>query len=62
MQKIYFIFLLGLLGIVRVYSQEKKAPIIAAKDTLKYKEINPLAPAKAAFYSAVIPGLGQAYN
>ena len=53
---------MGLFGIVRVYSQEKKAPIIAAKDTLKYKEINPLAPAKAAFYSAVIPGLGQAYN
>lgn len=24
--------------------------------------INPLSPAKAAFYSAVIPGLGQAYN
>lgn len=23
---------------------------------------NPLAPAKAAFYSAVLPGLGQAYN
>jgi hypothetical protein len=27
-----------------------------------YFEINPLAPAKAAFYSAVLPGLGQAYN
>ncbi|MBS3993263.1 MAG: hypothetical protein KGZ87_06070 [Bacteroidetes bacterium] len=25
-------------------------------------EYNPLAPAKAAFYSAVLPGLGQAYN
>lgn len=24
--------------------------------------INPLAPSKAAFYSAVLPGLGQAYN
>ena len=24
--------------------------------------INPLAPAKAAFYSAILPGLGQAYN
>jgi len=24
--------------------------------------VNPLAPAKAAFYSAVLPGLGQAYN
>ncbi|WP_420908349.1 DUF5683 domain-containing protein [Aequorivita xiaoshiensis] len=33
------------------------------KDSLEPKvEYNPLAPAKAAFYSAVIPGLGQAYN
>ncbi len=27
-----------------------------------YKPYNPLAPAKAAFFSAVLPGLGQAYN
>jgi len=26
------------------------------------KEINPLAPARAAFLSAVLPGLGQFYN
>ena len=26
------------------------------------KEIDPLRPAKAAFYSAVLPGLGQVYN
>ncbi|MES2748656.1 MAG: DUF5683 domain-containing protein [Bacteroidota bacterium] len=31
-------------------------------DTLKKTEINPLAPSKAAFYSAILPGLGQAYN
>ena len=31
-------------------------------DTMKSKEINPLSPAKAAFYSAILPGLGQAYN
>lgn len=30
-------------------------------DTVDSK-INPLAPAKAAFYSALLPGLGQAYN
>lgn len=29
---------------------------------INYEEYNPLAPAKAAFYSAVLPGLGQAYN
>tara|TARA_R110000868_G_scaffold91140_4_gene252848 strand:+ start:1222 stop:1884 length:663 start_codon:yes stop_codon:yes gene_type:complete len=28
----------------------------------KRREINPLAPAKAAFYSAILPGLGQLYN
>ncbi|CAZ97848.1 DUF5683 domain-containing protein [Zobellia galactanivorans] len=37
---------------------------IVVVDTLKKKrvKINPLAPSKAAFYSAVIPGLGQVYN
>lgn len=37
-----------------------------ARDTISkdkdYKPYNALAPAKAAFYSAVLPGLGQAYN
>ncbi|TLF42290.1 hypothetical protein FEK29_15850 [Maribacter aurantiacus] len=28
----------------------------------KSRNINPLAPSKAAFYSAVLPGLGQIYN
>lgn len=31
-------------------------------DTTKTKEIDPLRPAKAAFYSAIVPGLGQVYN
>lgn len=45
---------------------------LAQEDTLSRKElralrkqqqqINPLAPSKAAFYSAVLPGLGQIYN
>jgi hypothetical protein len=35
--------------------------IIKAKDTVS-TPINPLTPAKAAFYSAILPGLGQAYN
>ena len=30
--------------------------------TFEKKRINPLAPSKAAFYSAVLPGLGQIYN
>jgi hypothetical protein len=36
--------------------KEKKGP------TLESQTIDPLAPATAAFYSAVLPGLGQAYN
>lgn len=41
----------------------QKEKVIVVKDSLgPQTEYNPLAPAKAAFYSAVIPGLGQAYN
>jgi len=43
-------------------SYAQKSNII--KDTIvdnNYR-YNPLAPAKAAFYSAILPGLGQAYN
>jgi hypothetical protein len=37
---------------------------IVLQDSIIKKEnyINPLAPSKAAFYSAVLPGLGQVYN
>lgn len=37
---------------------------IVIQDSILTKEryINPLAPSKAAFYSAVLPGLGQIYN
>lgn len=35
--------------------------VIEQKETVNYK-IDPLAPARAAFYSAIIPGLGQAKN
>ncbi|WP_406684745.1 DUF5683 domain-containing protein [Seonamhaeicola sp. MEBiC1930] len=35
---------------------------IVVDSIVERKPINPLSPAKAAFYSAVLPGLGQAYN
>jgi len=39
---------------------------VVIKDSVSFKkakkEFNPLAPSRAAFYSAVIPGLGQIYN
>ncbi|MBF0695157.1 MAG: hypothetical protein IR153_08875 [Flavobacterium sp.] len=36
--------------------------ILVAKDSVVTSEIDPLRPAKAAFFSAIVPGLGQAYN
>ncbi len=42
-------------------AQETKTIEIKAKDSI-YPKMNPLAPSKAAFYSAILPGLGQAYN
>ena len=35
---------------------------LVSNDSLKSIDIDPLTPAKAAFYSAVLPGLGQAFN
>jgi hypothetical protein len=61
--KIFFIvLLLFILGNTSVFSQKKTDAPLIAKDTLKSVDIDPLTPAKAAFYSAILPGLGQAYN
>ena len=49
-------------GINTVYSQTQTQPLQLVADTIVRQQINPLAPARAAFYSAIIPGLGQAYN
>ncbi|HET7360978.1 MAG TPA: DUF5683 domain-containing protein [Salinimicrobium sp.] len=35
---------------------------VKVPEELGYKPYDPLAPARAAFYSAILPGLGQAYN
>jgi hypothetical protein len=40
-----------------------KEEVLVIKDTTATKQsYDPLAPSRAAFYSAVLPGLGQAYN
>lgn len=63
MRKLIPIFLLAFLfGNVSLWAQEKVGDLVIIQDTIKGKELNPLAPAKAAFYSAILPGLGQAYN
>ncbi|WP_395048223.1 DUF5683 domain-containing protein [Flavobacterium sp.] len=55
----YIIFFVAIFGNFSGFSQDDLRLI--ALDTTTTK-INPLAPAKAAFYSALLPGLGQAYN
>jgi hypothetical protein len=42
--------------------QESLAEQGVVVDQVEKVPINPLAPSKAAFYSAILPGLGQAYN
>lgn len=59
--KLIFIFIFSL-GISAVSAQVKTQELQLVADTIVKKEINPLAPARAAFYSAIVPGLGQAYN
>ena len=43
-------------------SKKEKAVIIDSTVLKQVKAYDPLAPSKAAFYSAILPGLGQAYN
>lgn len=57
-------FTVFLFASVTVCAQGGEMTIV--QDTTKIKpssnDIDPLSPAKAAFYSAIFPGLGQAYN
>jgi hypothetical protein len=59
---IFTIFLFLNIGTASVFAQKKITALPIVKDTLKSNDIDPLTPAKAAFYSAILPGLGQAYN
>jgi hypothetical protein len=67
-----FYFLLLLIGFVPLFAlaqeENKEEEGIIDDKTILVQEpqasepIDPLTPAKAAFYSAILPGLGQAYN
>ena len=61
-KKIYILFLVILFSSIKSFSQEDL--IISAQDStfVSPVEFDMLSPAKAAFYSAILPGLGQAYN
>jgi len=58
-KSLYILLFCLLLGNFSGFAQDDLKLIVT--DTVQTK-INPLAPAKAAFYSALLPGLGQAYN
>jgi len=66
-----FLFVISLLVFpIVIFAQndaEKSQKSISIKnsisqDSIRREPIDPLSPSKAAFYSAVLPGLGQAYN
>ncbi len=70
LNKRLYILLLCLFWALHSFSQKDKdstsialdqSPLIA-NETLTKEAIDPLRPSKAAFYSAILPGLGQAYN
>ena len=43
-------------------NKQSDEKLVVESGTVVSDPINPFAPSKAAFYSAVLPGLGQAYN
>lgn len=62
MSKIVIIFTLLLTATLVSNAQESDSLRVKGNSKNFAEEYNPLAPATAAFYSAVLPGLGQAYN
>ena len=61
-KKLYSCLLIVVLTVFTGYAQT--ATEVKIQDTIKPSSDNfkPLSPARAAFYSAVLPGLGQAFN
>ena len=69
--KRFYSLLLCLFSVLFSFSQKDKDStsisidkelILIDQEVLTNKEIDPLRPSKAAFLSAILPGLGQAYN
>lgn len=54
------LFFFSISGIIKAQVIENELVIV--QDSLPTTEIDALSPARAAFYSAFLPGLGQAYN
>lgn len=64
LKKIFFILCIS--ATLATYAQKDstkvKGTLIKGNIQIESNDYNPLAPAKAAFYSAIFPGLGQIYN
>ncbi|WP_084404225.1 DUF5683 domain-containing protein [Flavobacterium tegetincola] len=58
----FILFFILSFGISATYAQVQSNDLQIVADSIVKTSINPLAPARAAFYSAIVPGLGQAYN
>lgn len=56
----FFIILVAFFYTSTFHAQSQNTT--SEKDTLQSKKIDPMRPAKASFYSAILPGLGQVYN
>jgi hypothetical protein len=65
-KKLFFIITLSFLFCGSLSAQNEAQDIRFDQDSVataaKPRTIDPLAPSKAAFYSAIVPGLGQVYN
>lgn len=71
LNKHYFFGILCIISLSFSFSQNEndsivstieKEPVLINDAFIERKEIDPLRPSKAAFYSAVLPGAGQFYN
>lgn len=62
MKKSIYISLFFLLIGGSLFSQQKLDDLLIVQDSIVVVNHDPLSPSKAAFYSAILPGLGQLYN
>jgi len=60
--KFTYLFLILFVGIGSSIVAQTAPSIITSKEVIIKDGYNPLTPARAAFYSAIVPGLGQIYN
>ncbi len=60
--RLTYLRVLLLLGISCAVQAQTKNAYLTSEEVFKKDGYNPLTPARAAFYSAILPGLGQTYN